>query len=545
MGDHSGETFTLNGVTVDFAAQRVRDASGAEVPLRAQSLAVLRHLIENAGRAVSKDELIAAVWGGIAVTDDSLVQCVRDVRRALGDESQRIVRTVPRRGYRLDLPEAMRPSAPSRRTPLFAAAALALLALVAVVLWQTLRPPAPAAAGVPVVAVLPFENMSPDPALDYLGRGVAEDLIAMLARAPDMAVVSALSSFPFGSTPVDPRAVGTELGAGYLLAGGVRREGDRLRLTAQLIDAETGQHLWAERFDRAGTDPLALQDEIAGRVVGALTGERGLIVRSQYRAAWGKDTAQLGEYDYYLRGHAIFIRIESRATNDEAGRIWADGLAHYPDSALLKVKLGWHHAVAVKYLWSDNPAADIAAADRLAREVLSETNLSPLVERLARWLRAFLLLKQGNDEAALAEARRTVEMGPNDAWVLWALTDALLAAGETEQSAAWLERAAALDPRQHALHAQTRGYLYYRQGRYEHALAEFARAGPLFGFNQAARVVALMRLGRADEARAAIRSALEDSPGLSLTAWRATYGNSEPAFLEAELADLAAAGLPE
>jgi adenylate cyclase len=544
MGDHSGETFTLNGVTVDFAAQRVRDASGAEVPLRAQSLAVLRHLIENAGRAVSKDELIAAVWGGIAVTDDSLVQCVRDVRRALGDESQQIVRTVPRRGYRLDLPEAMRPPAPSRRTPLFAAAALALLALVAVVLWQTLRPPAPAAAGVPVVAVLPFENLSPDPALDYLGRGVAEDLIAMLARPRHGgrlgAVLLSVRQRPGRSARGRHGAR-----AGYLLAGGVRREGDRLRLTAQLIDAETGQHLWAERFDRAGTDPLALQDEIAGRVVGALTGERGLIVRSQYRAAWGKDTAQLGEYDYYLRGHAIFIRIESRATNDEAGRIWADGLAHYPDSALLKVKLGWHHAVAVKYLWSDNPAADIAAADRLAREVLSETNLSPLVERLARWLRAFLLLKQGNDEAALAEARRTVEMGPNDAWVLWALTDALLAAGETEQSAAWLERAAALDPRQHALHAQTRGYLYYRQGRYEHALAEFARAGPLFGFNQAARVVALMRLGRADEARAAIRSALEDSPGLSLTAWRATYGNSEPAFLEAELADLAAAGLPE
>jgi adenylate cyclase len=190
-------SITLNGRSVDFAAQRVRDATGAEVPLRAQSLAVLRHLVDNAGRAVSKDELIAAVWGGIAVTDDSLVQCVRDVRRALGDERQsdRADRAAPGLPARSAGGDAA--ACTSRPKLLFAAAALALLALVAMVLWQTLRPPPPpAAANVPVVAVLPFENMSPDPALDYLGNGVAGDIIAMLTRAPDMVVVSALSSFP-------------------------------------------------------------------------------------------------------------------------------------------------------------------------------------------------------------------------------------------------------------------------------------------------------------------------------------------------------------
>ncbi len=545
MGDQSGGHVTLNGCAVDFAAETLRDAAGAEIPLRAQSFAVLRHLVENAGRAVSKDELNRAVWGGLAVTDDSLVQCIRDVRRALGDESQKLVRTVPRLGYRLDPPDATRAPASPRQVPLFATAALALLVLVATVLWQTLRPDPPVAAGVPVVAVLPFENMSPDPALDYLGRGVADDIIAMLARAPDMAVVSALSSFPFGSTPADPREVGTALGASYLLTGGVRREGDRLRITAQLVDAATGRHLWAERFDRAGADPLALHDEIAGRVVGALTGERGLIVRSEYRAAWGRDTARLGEYDYYLRGHDLFIRFDSRATNDEAGRIWREGLVRYPESSLLAIKLGWYHCVAAGYLWSDNPAADVAAADRLARAVLAETNLSPKVRRLAVWLKASVLAQQGEIDAALPEARRAVEMAPNDAFVLWALAENLAWAGESEQSAAWLEKAASLDPGQHALHRQTRAYLFYLKERYDDALADFTLAGPLFPSYELARAITLVRVGRADAARAAILAARATNPALSLATWRAMAANPDPDFLQAELADLAAAGLPE
>jgi TolB-like protein/DNA-binding winged helix-turn-helix (wHTH) protein len=545
MGDHSGETFTLNGVTVDFAAQRVRDATGAEVPLRAQSLAVLRHLIENAGRAVSKDELITSVWGGIAVTDDSLVQCVRDVRRALGDERQRIVRTVPRRGYRLDLPDATRAPASLRITPLFATAALALLALVAVALWHSLPPPAPAAAGIPVVAVLPFENMSPDPELTYLSKGVAADLIAMLARAPDMVVVSALSSFPFGSAPVDLREVGAALGAGYLLQGGVRREGEQLRITAQLIDAETGQHLWAERFDRAGADPLALQDEVAGRVVGALTGERGVIVRSQYRAAWGKDSANLGEYDYYLRGHDVFMRFESRQSNERAGAIWREGLALYPDSALLMSRLGWYHYKAAQYLWSDDPVADLETAGALARQVLAREGLTPMVQRFGHWLLAQTLVHQGDIDQALVEARTAIEIAPNDAFVLWALADTLLVGGETDQSAVWLEKAARLDPSQRSLHHPSRAHLYLLQARYDEALEEFALGAPLVPYSQLLRAITLVRLNRMDEAKVQIGAALSAEPGLSLARWQATSHRAEHALVMAELADLAAAGLPE
>jgi TolB-like protein/DNA-binding winged helix-turn-helix (wHTH) protein len=542
----AGELVPLNGFTVDLAAEALRDADGNEVPLRAQSFAVLRHLVANAGRIVSKDELNCAVWDGVAVTDDSLVQCVRDVRRAIGDTRQDIVRTVPRRGYRLDPPETTRHPSSPWGIPVRAAAALALLALVATVLWQGLRPPPVAAAlDIPVVAVLPFETIGPDPALDYLGRGVASDIIAMLARAPDMAVVSAPSSFPFGSAPVDPRTVGAELGAGYLLAGDVRREGDRLRVTAQLVEAGTGRHLWAERFDRTGADPLALQDEIAGRVVGALTGERGMIKRAQYREAWGKDSASLGEYDYYLRGNDVFMRFESRQSNERAGAIWREGLARYPDSTLLTNRLGWYHYKAGQYLWSDDPAADFERAGALARQVLAQDGLTPLVQRYSYWLLAQTLVHEGRIAEAIAAAQTVIAVAPNDAFVLWALANTLIKAGETDPSAEWFEKATRLDPRQRSLHHPTQGHLYYLQERYEEALAEFALGMPLTPDMKLLRAIALVRLDRLDAAREQVRAALRDEPGLDLARWQATMQRADPALLEAEIADLARAGLPE
>ena len=538
-------SITLNGRSVDFAAQMVRDAAGAEIPLRAQSFAVLRHLVETAGRTVSKDELIATVWGGVSVTDDSLVQCVRDVRRALGDEAQKVVRTVPRRGYRLDLPETG--PARSMRTDLFRiAAGIALICLVALVGWQVFRPqPARVAADVPVVAVLPFENMSADPALDYMGKGLADDLIAMLARTPDMAVVSALSSFPFGSAPVDLRQVGAELGAGYLLRGGVRREGDNLRITAQLVDAATGQHLWAERFDRAGADPLELQDEIAGLVVGALTGERGLIVRSEYRAASGKDTANLGEYDHYLRGHDFFLRFDGRDSNDRAADIWREGLANYPDSALLKVMLGWHHSLAGGLLWSDDPATDVAAAGRLVRSVLAEDDPSPRVRQYAQWLFARVLNQERKPTRALAEARRAVDLAPYDAFMLSALAQMLVEGGETDQSRQWLEQGARLAPGLTWLHNQTWGNLLRLEGDYAGSVSQYDQSGRLPFYHQLVRAISLVRLGRIDEAQAAVAKMREEAPALTRTMWRASTRLADVALLEAELADLAFAGLPE
>ena len=279
----------LGEVIVDLDTEQVADTAGAPRVLRPQAFAVLRHLVEHPGRLVTKDELIAAVWPDVAVTDDSLVQCIGEIRRALGDEGRAIVETVPRRGYRLAVrPSAVAPAAPRRWGRPLVLATL-VFAVLGVGTWQ-MRSAGDDAARTPAVAVLPFVAMDATTG-DYLGPGVAEDVISMLARSPDVLVVARGSSFAYGGEPRDIREIGAALGVGYVLEGSVRREGDRLRIVAQLEDAASGRHVWAERFDRAGADPWSLADEVSEKVLAALVGELGAIKRSEYAKAWGKDTA--------------------------------------------------------------------------------------------------------------------------------------------------------------------------------------------------------------------------------------------------------------
>ncbi len=153
-----------------------------------------------------------------------------------------------------------------------------------------MNPPStpPVAGTFPSIAVLPFEDLSPNKSLGYLGDGVAEDIITMLSRFPDLKVVSRTSSFTYKGKAVDVRQIGQELAVGYVLEGSVRKEGDKARIAAQLIDTTSGEHVWAERFDKTGADPWALQDEVTSNIVGFLVGEKGTIRQADYRRAWGR-----------------------------------------------------------------------------------------------------------------------------------------------------------------------------------------------------------------------------------------------------------------
>src|SRR4029078_12212571 len=202
---------------------------------------------------------------------------------------------------------APRRPALNKRKPGFIWGALGVpvAAVVAVLAWFMLYHPLtdkyPGVSGtIPSVAVLPFKDLSADKSLGYLGDGVANDIIAILSQFSDVAVVSRTSSFVYKGKEGDIRQNAKELGVAYVLEGSVRKEGDRVRIVAELIDAKTGDHVWADRFDKAGTDLWALQDEMTGKVVGAMTGERGAIRKADYNQAWGKDITNLAEYDYFL-----------------------------------------------------------------------------------------------------------------------------------------------------------------------------------------------------------------------------------------------------
>lgn len=538
----SGGIVSLGAARVDLDAERVVGPGGRTAAVRPQSFAVLRLLIANAGRLVTKEELQEAVWPGVIVTDDSLVQCIGEIRKALGDDARTLVETIPRRGYRLDLthmPE--RPAAWREARAAVFGATLVFLAL-GVAAWRTMGAEE-SPSHTPVVAVLPFDSMAGE-AEAYMGPGVAEDVISMLARTPDVAVIARSSSFAYGDTPRDVRKIGAELGADYVLEGSVRREGDKLRIVAQLEDTKTGQHVWAERFDRIGADPWTLVDEVSGRIIFALAGEKGEIKRAQFREAWGKDATSLGEYDYFLRGLDIYMNGEGPADIARADAIWQEGLEKYPDSALLKTKMAWGHWTAAWRYWDDLDH-NFAEAGRLVTEALAQDNLSPEVQRSAHWLNAYVQMQRGNYADGVEEAKRTIALTPYDARVLRQLTDVLIADGEYEMALEWLARAEPREPGREDEYILQRALIYRLTGKYDEALAEYAKVPEPDIYPRLSRAIALVKLDRIDEAREAVKGALAENPDFTQATWRQGSFYSDPAILDGEISALAQAGLPE
>ena len=456
--------------------------------------------------------------------------------------------------YRVKLDGA---PAPRRRTshksrlPSWArpiAAAMVLLGGLAAAGWYGLMhsPSHLASAHVPSIAVLPFDDMSPDKTLGYLGDGMSEDIITMLSRFPDLSVIARNSSFTYKGKPVDIRQVGRDLNVDYALEGSVRKDADQIRITAQLIDTGTGKHVWAERYDKAGKDPLALQDEVTAKIVDAMTGEKGQVKQGQYRETWGKDTADLGEYDYYLRGHDIYMNAGTKEENDRAGRIWEEGLAKYPDSSLIKVKLGFYHWTNGFNWWADDISAELRKANAIGREVLAKDNLTPQVKRLAHWLLALALPFEREFNRAQDEANAAIAMAPYDAFAIGRLAIVPIMGGKPQKGLEQADFALAHDPNALKDWQYTRGWALRLLGKYEDSLAAFKQTDTDIGDAPLNMAIDLVRLGRMDEAKAQVKLMLEkNDPKFTQAKWRQGYFYSDPSIVDGEVADLAKAGLPE
>jgi TolB-like protein len=394
---------------------------------------------------------------------------------------------------------------------------------------------------VPSVAVLPFDDLSADQNLGYLGDGVAEDIITALSRFPDSAVVARTSSFTYKGKTVDIRQVGKELGVGYVVEGSVRKDGNKLRIVSQLIDTRNGEHVWAERFDRSGMDPWALQDEVTEMIVSAMTGEKGALKQAQYRRAWGKAATTLEEYDYYLRGHDQFMKYTKEGIQ-RSGEIWREGLAKFPSSPLLKVKLGWHHITRTVIFISDDPQADVRKAGELAQEALLNEYLSPQVMRLANWLMSHVLVRKRDFDGALAAADRAVALAPCDTFMLSSLMMVLVQAGRADEALKWADQVASRDPALGWFYNHRRGWAHLVQG----SIGDAADALSQTEFNDSHLLLAIahMRLGHPADARAEVAKMMKINPAITLKAWRLGYCFRDPATLEGYSPHLLQAGLP-
>ncbi|WP_353647049.1 adenylate/guanylate cyclase domain-containing protein [Mesorhizobium sp. WSM2240] len=410
--------------------------------------------------------------------------------------------------------------------------------------WYGLQRPA-ALAREPSIAVLPFANMSGDPAQDYLGAGIAEDIITMLSSFPTLRVVSRTSSFVYDK-PVKVQQVGEDLKVNYVLEGSVRKTGDHVRVTAQLIDALTGDHLWANRYDEEGTNVAALQDDVANTLYGTLAGLRGEVMKREEAEAWSKSAPGLQEYDYYLRGHQLFFRF-TKEDNAAARQVWQEGLAKFPDSALLRTKIAFTYILGAVYGWTDDPWRDTELAWKVGTEAAAIPNKSRLETFLGHWSMAILYqFHEGDFERSVVEAEAAIKLVPYDALSRADLAMYLANAGETDRAIEWLEEAIRRDASPMDWYFTNLGIAYYNAGRPADAVAQFQKNKVPSDVNLAA---AYARLGKLDEARATIARLLSYKPGWTLQKEAVWPAGKHPQFVEplqsAYLADLAKAGLPE
>ena len=341
------------------------DPGRRELTRHAEAVAVgpkvfdlLLYLIQNRDHVVSKDDLLGAVWSGRIVSESTLTSHINAVRKAMGDngEEQRLLRTIARKGFRFvgDVREAQSSdgfsspkteSAQSNETPAHATLALP---------------------DKPSIAALPFQNLSGDPEQDYFADGVVEDIISALSRIRWLFVVARNSSFTYKDRMVDVKQVGRELGVRYVLEGSVRKTAKRLRITGQLIDATTGGHLWADRFEGTPGDIFALQDQVTENVVGAIAPQ---LERAEIERAKRKPTESLDAYDHYLRGMANFHRGTREAIN-EALPLFYKAIQLDPDFASAYGMAAWCHFWRKLNDWMTDRSKEIAEGTRLARRAV-------------------------------------------------------------------------------------------------------------------------------------------------------------------------------
>lgn len=499
---------------IDQAGGCLRTADDREIGLRPKTFEVLRYLVESAGRLVTKEEMLKAVWPDVVVSDESLAQCISEVRRAIGDQSQAIIKTVPRRGYRFVAPVSQGEASRAIANP---------------------------ASSRPCVAVLPFLSMSADVAHDYLSDGVSEDVITELSRFSELVVIARNSSFQFRGRSVDVRHVGAQLGARYILEGSVRRHGNDVRVSAQLVDATTGGHLWAERYDRRIPDVFAVQDELA-RTIAAILAVR--VSKAEAERVLLRAPSSWQAYDFYLRAAEAFrLRGRSRASVDDARRLASEALAvdpEYARSHALLSKIEWWtyvEPVNEQYL---QPTTLDRAHDLAQRAVQLAPDLPEAHAQLG-WTFTF----RGEHRAGIEEFEQAFAL--NRSFVDNRFALALTYAGAPAEAVAFLDANIHLDPFQPFDSFGFRGHAQYMLGDYEEAartLAVYPSRAPIVRVLGLWLAASQAQAGSVEEARASAQSVLRIEPDFSIARWSRTAVYRKPDDAERLFDGLRKAGLP-
>ena len=546
----SAETITFRGLAFLTKSKELRTVEGKAVNLRSQSAEVLSVLAARPGEIVSKDALMQAVWPDTFVTDDSLTQCIADIRRALGDDAHVIVETVPKRGYRLnaDPSAAADPNAAagteraktrfSQRGFILAAIVLVAAAIGAYYGAEIWRAAPVRSSDMPRIAILPFDDMSAGVDKGYLSDAVAEGIITELARSKTYAVIAGNSSFRYRGKPVDIRQIGDELGVDYLLEGSQQKIGDRLKVTAQLLNAHDGSHVWANTYNREIGDLFVVQEEII-RTLADRVGRR--IERPLPRS----DAAQVSALRYVLMGFAETDKDFTAAGNELLRQFSLKAIEADPNSQFGYIGLAWTYRNDAVY-WHKQENNPDEALKRAAEYADKAILLAP-DDANAHHIRARIHNEAGEMEQAIARFDQAIALNPSDSNILVSSTDGLLNVGRTDEAIDRIEQAMGIDPFYPDWFNWQMGWALYEKNDCGAALTAMQKMSriPSGAHRMLAGIYAC--LGKKREAKEALAVFLKNSPGNSISKQRKQWEKSitAPGSLDRWIEHMRFAGLPE
>jgi TolB-like protein len=497
--------FLFANHTLDTDLRELRRGS-KRIAVEPQVFDLLVFLLENRDRVVSKDDLIASVWGGRIVSESTLTSRINAARKAVGDsgEEQRVIRTIARKGLRFvgevrvqsKHAEAAQAGAPPPR--------------------ESDEPPRPALPlpDRPAIAVLPFTNMSGDPEQEYFSDGISEDIITALSKLRWFFVIARNSSFTYKGKAVHMKQVADELGVGYVVEGSVRKGGERVRITVQLNDVATGSHLWAERYDRDLADVFAVQDEITEAIVAAI--EPQLYAAENFHAQ-RKPPDSMDAWDLVMRALSHYWRV-TRQDNVVAQALLEKAISIDPNYGQALGVLSTSYTFGAHMGWAEMSSV-VSLAERAALAAIRADGEDPWAHHALGC--AYLFQRRFAD--SLAEFELALRLNPNFSLAQGFYGLALAYCGRSEEAELAARRALRLSPRDpfSATFCGIAAYALFVGKNYAAAIPLAREAVRLRGdFVGAYRVLtaAAGMAGEAETAASALQELRRVQPNISL-AW--------------------------
>jgi TolB-like protein/Tfp pilus assembly protein PilF len=513
--------YQFNQFTLDTALYCLYE-SGNRISIEPQVFDLLVYLIENRDRVVTRDEALENLWKGKVVTDSALGVGIKEARKAVGDNGDRqgVIRTLHGRGYQFiaEITELAVGKSPEKTEPLASQEAFSL-------------------PDKPSIAVLPFQNMSDDPEQEYFADGMSEEIITTLSRIPDLVVIARHSTFVYKGRAVDVRQVGRELGVRHVLEGGIRKNGNQLRITAQLIDAQSGNHVWAERYDRELDEIFTIQDEITHNIVVELQVK---LVTGEYTRLWASGTNSIEAWELVTRSRPLF---DSLVREDAmAGKQLLDRALKLDDNySSAWTMLGWLYWQESVYKWGSEPEKSLQMAFEAAQKALSADTYYPAGYSLL----GSICMVRGDTKQAIAMSEKAVELAPSDSLVLALLGNVLVDSGRLKEGIQKIQRAIRLCPFFPAWYLIVLGAGLHLNGDNEAAISALEHATERESTSHFSRLwlaSALVEVRKLDEARVISKAVLDIEPNFSAANWAKNFSSKSHERLKD---NLLTAGFPE